>query len=223
MAYVSIVSDLVSTGLRLSHCLLTHTHNPNPASTRGSSELVVTTVTAARHRSSSAQSEKGEAPAGAGEDAKTDTPAFEACLKIRGLGVDTAGTLNAFGGVLCAASKSREGRAPADEMRSTPKSSWSLESPGIADSVDRAVGLDEIEPDCVSESAAVFAPCDDEDSAQQAVPASASSPPALWSLEFAYSELERILEALETAVSGLVFVVCAAANHDAEPEALALW
>lgn len=162
--------------------------------------------------------------------------AFETCLKIRGLGVDTAGTLDALSSVLCAASGSAGGGEPSagaekamdGEDCPTAASETVVLPNGPAGGVDQseqdgraetstASGLDNVrrnvdrsEPGVEGESS-VYPPV-----------SSSSSPPALWSLEFGYSGLERVLEALETAVSGLVFVVGAESSVGA-PESSALW
>lgn len=156
------------------------------------------------------------------------------CLKIRGLGVDTGGTLDALSSVLFAASKGGvEGGADAEDIGCKTDV-----FPGaVAETGDARGELDESERDSDSDAQTAPIPGDTqgdvgclasetggEASPQQMIPAAASSgPPDLWSLEFAYPELERALQALETAVTGLVFVVCAASNLDADREASALW
>lgn len=179
-----------------------------------------------------AQTAEGESAEGGAEGSAAPSPTFEACLKIRGLGEDTAGTLSALGSVFCAAIKGEEeGSSP--EGLGAGKANRSSESTEEADSGQ--VGLDENRQEGDADVVATPRPRDTQDSgspesategdtsAPDARMPSSSSPPALWSLEFAYSELERVLGALETAVSGLVFVVGAAASQGAEREASALW
>lgn len=169
-------------------------------------------------------------------DSKT-SGAFETCLKIRGLGVDTAGTLDAISSVLCAASGSvGGGKSSAGAEENTKDEEDSLDAAsetvvlpngpveagdqsehdgGTSTSTSSGVGdvqrdVDRSEPEEEGESNA------------KPPESTSSSPPALWSLEFGYSGLERVLEALETAVSGLIFVVGEAASVGA-PETSALW
>lgn len=172
-----------------------------------------------------AQSEEGDSPdAGTGVDSKTSA-AFETCLKIRGLGVDTAGTLDALSSVLCAASGSMRGGASgagAEEKTKGGEDSPKATSETVALPVE---AVDQSEQDGATETPVASEPEIEGDSSVQPTksPAASSSPPALWSLEFGYSGLERVLEALETAVSGLIFVVGAAASLGAQPESSALW
>lgn len=184
-----------------------------------------------------AQSEEGESPEGGAEgDAEGGAespaapfPAFEACLKIRGLGEDTAGTLDALGSVFCAAIKGG-GEGSSAEGLGAEKANGLSESIEKSDSAE--VGLDENRQEGDADVVATPRPGDTQDSGSlesatdedtsAADARSSSYQPALWSLEFAYSELERVLGALETAVSGLIFVV-AAASQGAEREASALW
>lgn len=148
------------------------------------------------------QSEEGDSPAADTAVGSKISAAFETCLKIRGLGVDTAGTLDALCSVLSAASGSVGGGTPRE----------------------RAVEVTQVEKDAPDTSEAVAISNRLAEAVEQSLSTAASSaPPALWSLEFAYSELERVLEALETAVSGLIFVVGATADVEAQPESSALW
>lgn len=185
------------------------------------------------------QSEGDSSDAGAAMDAKTSS-AFETCLKIRGLGVDTAGTLDALCSVLCAASESvRTGTSSKGSDKKAEREEGG--STTATEAVELSNGLVEVaeesEQDDDAETASSSIPGDTQadvnrsesetDGAsteqQNASTVLSSSSPALWSLEFAYSELERVLEALETAVSGLTFVVGATASLGAQPEASALW
>lgn len=189
----------------------------------------------------SAQSEEGETPQAGSPAGKSKTSAaFETCLKIRGLGVDTSGTLAALSNVLCAASGCAGGEAQSEdsEQKAEDVGVSSNESSGAVVPLDGPVeaGDETAEGDGTGTSAAAT-PADargdvdrsgpqtgGENAGDQAASTDASSsPPALWSLEFAYSGLERVLEALETAVSGLIFVVGEAARKGARPEASALW
>lgn len=193
----------------------------------------------------SAQSEEGETPqAGSAAGKSKASAAFETCLKIRGLGVDTSGTLTALSNVLCAASGCAGGAAQSEGYEQKTEdggvsSNESSEAVVLRD-VPVEAGDETAEGDGTGTSAAAT-PGDGrgggdvqvdrlgpQTGGQNAVDEAAStdaslSPPALWSLEFAYSELERVLEALETAVSGLIFVVGEAARKGAQPEASTLW
>lgn len=170
---------------------------------------------------------------------------FETCLKIRGVGVDTAGALDALGSVLSAASAAacgeEEEKNPAEDSEEgevvAKKPDMLTEAMAEADGA--GVGPREGEHNGSSDASTVpvrgdtdrdrdveppTSETEGKSSDQQSTPAAApASPPAVWSLEFAYSELERVLEALETAVSGLVFVVGATASQEAELEAPTLW
>ncbi|CAM9500353.1 unnamed protein product [Ectocarpus fasciculatus] len=186
-------------------------------------------------------SEEGETPQAGSPAGKSKTSAaFETCLKIRGLGVDTSGTLAALSNVLCAASGCAGGAAQSEDSAQKAEDGGvsSNESSGVVVPLDGPVeaGDETAEGDGTGTSAAAT-PADargdvdrsgpqtgGENAGDQAASTDASSsPPALWSLEFAYSGLERVLEALETAVSGLIFVVGEAARKGARPEASALW
>lgn len=168
----------------------------------------------------------------------TTSTFFQTCLKIRGLGEDTAGTLDALGKV-CAASGRGEVRTPGEDGEG--------ETEGGADSLDAHSGAVELSNGPADQSnegsgtAKSTAPPPGDAEAgvegvdrseaeagggvttQQTVPPASSSPPALWSLEFAHSGLERVLEALETAVSGLVFLVRVAPRQDAQSETSVIW
>eukprot|EP00752_Nemacystus_decipiens_P009400 g8403.t1 len=173
-------------------------------------------------------SEEGDPPAADTVVGSKTAAAFETCLKIRGLGLDTAGTLDALCSVLLAASGSVGCRVPTEGAEGKPEagedatggaSEAVASSNGLAEAVEQSTRGGDAEGDAhrsVSEAGG-------ETAFQRTLStATSSAPPALWSLEFAYSELERVLEALETAVSGLIFVVGAAANV-AQPESSALW
>lgn len=184
------------------------------------------------------QSEGDPPDAGAALNATTPS-AFETCLKIRGLGVDTAGTHDALCSVLRAASGRMRGGAPSagsgeSAERTEGRSNAALEAGSRSNGLVKAVKESERDDD--PETATLSIPGDTQadvrpsasetesvPSEQQEVSTVVSSSPALWSLEFAYAELERVLEALETAVSGLTFVVGAVASLGAQPEASALW
>ena len=191
------------------------------------------------------QSEDG----GQGEPPATDSnisAGFETCLKIRGVGVDTSGALDALGSVLWAASAAAgRAKAPAEEsvegevVAKKPDIRTEPMAEAMAKADDAEVGPGEGEQHASSDASTVPVRSDtDRDgdvdpstseiesksSEQQLTPVAASaSPPAVWSLEFAYSELEKVLEALETAVSGLVFVVGATPSQEADLEASTLW
>lgn len=184
------------------------------------------------------QSEEGDSPeAGTGVvDSKTSA-AFETCLKIRGLGVDTAGTLDAISSVLCAASgsvgggKSSEGaeentKDGEDSLKAASESvvlpNGPVEAGGQSKQDDGTATLTSSGDGDVRRHVDRSEPEVDGESSAKPPESTSSSPPALWSLEFGYSGLERVLEALETAVSGLIFVVGAAASVGA-PETSALW
>ncbi|CBJ30526.1 Serine/threonine-protein kinase SRPK1, putative [Ectocarpus siliculosus] len=186
-------------------------------------------------------SEEGETPQAGSPAGKSKTSAaFETCLKIRGLGVDTSGTLAALSNVLCAASGCAGGAAQSEgsDTKTGDGGVSSNEPSGAVVLPDGPVeaGDETAEGDGTGTSPAA-APGDarrdvdrsgpqtgGENAVDEAASTDASSsPPALWSLEFAYSELERVLEALETAVSGLIFVVGEVAKSGARPEASALW
>jgi len=185
------------------------------------------------------QSEGDSPDAGAALDAKTPV-AFETCLKIRGLGVDTAGTLDALCSVLLAASGSVRGGALSEgsgETAERAEGSSNAQPEAVALSNGLVKAVEESERDNNSETATLSIPGDTQadvnpsesetdggsSEQQDVLTGVSSSPPALWSLEFAFSELERVLEALETAVTGLTFVVGASASLGAQPEASALW
>lgn len=183
------------------------------------------------------QSEEGDSPeAGSGVDSKTSA-AFETCLKIRGLGVDTAGTLDALSSVLCAASGSvgcGESSAGAEEKTKGREGSPDAASETVVLPNVPVEAVDQNEQDGGTETLTASDLRDvrrnvdrselevEGESGVKPPESSSSSPPALWSLEFGYSGLERVLEALETAVSGLIFVVTAASSVGA-PESSALW
>lgn len=180
------------------------------------------------------QSDAGEPREGHASNSNVCKAAFETCLKIRGLGIDTAGSLDALGQVLYAASLKR---GISTEEVGCGGDESSRPSEAMAKTEGREGELAKSENDC--DMVAPVAPVPSgtqgnvggsalgtgrETSAKQVSSIATSlSPPALWSLEFAYSELERVLEALETAVSGLIFVVGAATTRDVDPEASALW
>lgn len=188
------------------------------------------------------QSEEGDSSAADTAVGSKTSSAFETCLKIRGLGVDTVGTLDALCSVLSAANGSAGGVAPSEGAEENTEAEAGTD---VIDSVSEAVELSNGLAEAVEQSergggtttSTASAPGGtrgDTDhseseiggkiSVQQSLPtATSSAPPALWSLEFAYSELERVVEALETVVSGLIFVVGAAANIGAQPESSALW
>lgn len=175
------------------------------------------------------QSEEGDPPAADTAVGSKTSAAFETCLKIRGLGVDTAGTLDALCSVLSAASGSVGGGAPsegAEENTEAGEDATDAASDAVALSNGLAEAAEQSERGSDTGGGADRSESETggETTVQQSVStAPSSAPPALWSLEFAYSELERVLEALETAVSGLIFVVGAAANVGAQPESSALW
>lgn len=181
------------------------------------------------------QSEEGDSPAAGTAVGSSTSAAFETCLKIRGLGVETAGTLDALCCVLSAASGSVGGGAPskgAEENTEVGEDASDAASEavalpnGLAEAVEQSergggttASIPGDTPGDVDRSES-----ERETTVQQSLStASSSAPPALWSLEFAYSELERVLEALETAVSGLIFAVGAPASVGAQPESSALW
>lgn len=168
---------------------------------------------------------------------------FETCLKIRGVGVDTAGALDALGSVLGAASAAvcGEEKHPAEDSEEgevVAKKPDIVTEP-MAEADGAGVGSGEGEHNASSDASTVpvrddtdrdgdleppTSETESKSSEQQSTPAAASAPPpAVWSLEFAYSELERVLEALETAVSGLVFVVGATECQEGEVGASTLW
>lgn len=172
---------------------------------------------------------------------------FETCLKIRGVGVDTAGALDALGSVLWAASAAAGGeeKTSAEEggegevVAKKPDVPTEDRAEAMVEAHDAEVGPGEGEQHASLGASTVpvrgdthrdgdVDPSNSETEKKSAeeemTPAAAStSPPAVWSLEFAYSELERVLEALETAVSGLVFVVGATASQEADLAASTLW
>lgn len=186
------------------------------------------------------QSEEGDSPAADTAVGSKTSAAFQTCLKIRGLGVDTAGTLDALCSVLSAASGSVGGGATSDGAEG--KTEVEEDAPdSVAEAVALSNGLMEaveqsergggttastvsITADTRGDADRSESEAGGETTVQQSLSTTTSSaPPALWSLEFAYSELERVLEALETAVSGLIFVVGTAANVGAQPELSTLW
>lgn len=184
------------------------------------------------------QSEDGDSPE-EGIAVGSTTSAFETCLKIRGLGADTAGTLDALCSVLSAASGSVPGGAPNEEAEKTTEVGVDV-SDVTSESVPLSNGLAEVveqsERGGDTEASTASIPGDtlgdversesqsgeDTSVVQSLATPTSSPPPALWSLELAYAELERVLEALETAVSGLIFVVGAATSDGAQPESSAL-
>lgn len=148
--------------------------------------------------------------------------------------MDNAGTLDALCSVLSAASGSVGGGVPSEggEEKSEvgeDASNTASEAVTLSNGLAEAVGQSERGDDGTTASTASIPGDTREDvfgetTVQQSLStATSSAPPALWSLEFAYSELERVLEALETAVSGLIFVVGAAASVGAQLESSALW
>lgn len=175
------------------------------------------------------QSEEGDPTAADIAIGSKASAAFETCLKIRGLGVDTAGTLDALCSVLSAASGSVGCGAPnegAEEKTDAGEDATDTASDAVALSNGLAGAVEQSERGVNTEGDADRSESETggETTIQQSASTTTSTaPPALWSLEFAYSELERVLEALETAVSGLIFVVGAAANVGAQPESSALW
>lgn len=180
-------------------------------------------------------------------DSKASSSRLEACLKIRGLGVDTAGTLDAVASALCAAAKGKRGA----------RSTGGVGSGGGKTSGQTVLGVMEEEEDgdegeegqldgsrrnreessdslaSASGAAASGIPGDIRgdlgdspiDPAVEVAGVTISSTlPDLWSLQFAYSQVDKVLDALETAVSGLTFVVVGEeAGQTEEPQASALW
>lgn len=166
---------------------------------------------------------------------------FETCLKIRGLGVDTSGTLDALSGVLCAASKGKgtaqcprpeEAAGDGHESETPSKDTAAKTVKGGEGPVDNrqedkanSSGAEQTDADPPTSKAAA---ADGKAKEEEEEPFTGTSPssPALWSLEFAYSELESVLDSLETAVSGLTFLVGTAVTEDdveTEEEASTLW
>lgn len=153
-------------------------------------------------------------------------------MKITSLGVDTAKTLDIFGNVICAARKNTEVKTTAIKVEnggSRPNSS--------AEETEEKLGKSKQNNDAVAPAALIpgdtpghvtihssASDTEEETTTQKVMPTATSlSPLALWSIEFWYSELERVLGALETALSGLCFVIVTEAGGDTEIEASALW
>ncbi|CAM9336516.1 unnamed protein product, partial [Hapterophycus canaliculatus] len=181
---------------------------------------------------------EGDSLEGSGAVDSTTSTSFQTCLKIRGLGEDTAGTLDALGSLCTASGRGRvqtpgeEAEGEAERGACSPNArSGALElSNGPLDGSNQGgCTAKSTAPTPISTEAGVAgvdgseSERDGETSAQQTVLSASSSPPELWSIEFAYSGLERVLEALETAVSGLVFLVGAAPSQDAQSETSVLW
>ncbi|CAM9466325.1 unnamed protein product [Scytosiphon promiscuus] len=184
---------------------------------------------------------EGDSLRGSSAVDSTSSTFFQTCLKIRGLGEDTAGTLDALGN-LCAASRREEVRSPAGKAERETEggvgrpiarsgagelSNGPLEAPKESNQDDGMAESTAPVPDS-TDAGSAGVDCSESKTGgevivQQPEPMALSSPPALWSLEFAYSGLERVLEALETAVSGLVFMVGSTPSQDAPPEASVLW
>lgn len=165
----------------------------------------------------------------------------QTCLKIRGLGEDTAGTLDALG-TLCTPSGRGEVRTPEQKVeretegpsdrhdaqsQAVELSNGQVEAVELCNQHSGTAESTTTTPDSTEAGVAGVDRSESktggETSIQRTEAMSSSPPPSLWSLEFAYSGLEKVLEALESAVSGLVFLAGAAPNQDAQSETSVLW
>lgn len=155
------------------------------------------------------------------KDTESSAPSVETRLKISALGLDTAGALDAVSSVLCAAIKS-DGR---DSGLKTTANGLSIQEamPGMKEGKDNDTGGEGRVIPSEPHKDATTASCDAKTDDPPLVGLSIdSSKPALWSIRFTFSHLETVLSALETAVSGLTFVVVAG-SEGAEPETSTLW
>lgn len=160
-------------------------------------------------------------------DTAASSPSFEACLKIRGQGIDTACTLDAVNRVLCAATGTKS--SIGSESRTDVKSNGQMALGTERDDKGASEMLDDSRQDArvantpsskLQDPSGAAGGASDDDVRN----ADASSSPSLWSLQFSYSLVERVLDALEIAVSGLMFVVIdSGAREAAEAEASNLW
>lgn len=162
---------------------------------------------------------------GAEEDLNPSVSSRKTCFKIRRLGEDKAGTLNAIGSVLCAAITGRRIYNKAVESSSSSMlQSISVKKAAVNGGQLRS-GLGK---DCGEAARLANASESNLENVVSTAPESVSSnvkhaTQDLWSLEFSYSEMERVLNALEAAVPGLIFMVGAFVKCYAETEASTLW
>lgn len=160
-------------------------------------------------------------------DTAASSPSFEACLKIRGQGIDTACTLEAVNRVLCAATGTKAGVSTiGSESRTGVKSNGQMTLVTERDDKGARKMLNDSRQDARVANTPSSKLLDPSGAAGGASGdgADASSSPSLWSLQFSYSLVERVLDALEIAVSGLMFVVIdSEAREAAEAEASNLW
>lgn len=173
----------------------------------------------------SAQSEKGDPSSGAKEDLNSFVSSSETCFKIRCLGEDKAGTLDAIGDVLCAAITGRRIYKKAVESSSSSK------LPSVA-AKKTAVNGGQLRSgfgkDCDEGARLANASESNPENALSTAPESGSrnvkhATQGLWGLEFSYSKMEKVLGALEAAVPGLIFMVGAFVKCYAGTEASTLW
>lgn len=181
-----------------------------------------------------AQGERNKSADVDSTDSGASTRSFETRLKICALGFDTAGTLDAVSNVLCAAIKGDQGgsglgkrangvavQEPMPEVREE-KEEEDGEGEGVIPSGSGALGPG-IPVDSQGDDDATAASGAAKTVAPPQVGLSAEScTTTLWSIRFTVSHLEKVLNALEMAVSGLMFVVVGA-SEGAEPETSALW
>lgn len=166
-------------------------------------------------------------------DSGASTRSFETRLKICALGFDTPGTLAAVSDVLCAAIRGDQGGSRLENRANGLATQEPM--PGVREEkkVDSeggratASGSGAVGPRKSVNSRGK----DDTTAASDAAKTVAlphtrlsaeSSPTALWSIRFAVPHLEKVLNALEVAVSGLMFVVVGA-SEGAKPETSTLW